>query len=206
MEDNNTFYDLLCEGVEVGELVDAIENRKVNIFDKFGRDNQVPSAEDKAELLAKLELHQKMIWEKNLPYDMRSYECNMYWGYWPFYYDSGGDLAHILVRVWLVGEPKKKEKLSNKESDSKAGKELNSLRFGPQTELKKEIVRLLPEIINRAKRPYMHNIIAQDIRNMEKFGEKPFEKLSIKQVGDVVKEQCYRLNRKDLIKGISQPK
>ena len=102
MEDNNTFYDLLCEGVEVGELVDAIENRKVNIFDKFGRDNQVPSAEDKAELLAKLELHQKMIWEKNLPYDMRSDACNMYWEHWPLYNDGGGELPHILVRVWLV--------------------------------------------------------------------------------------------------------
>lgn len=206
MEDNKTFYDLLCEGAEVGELVDAIENKKVSIFDKFGRDNQVPSADDKAELLAKLKLHQKMKWEKDLPYKMRTDDCNMYWHNWPFYNDCGGDLPPILVRAWLVGEPKKKEKLSNKESDSKVGKELNSLRFGPQTELKKEIVRLLPEIINRAKRPYMHNIIAQDIRNMEKLGEKPFKKLSIKQIGDVVKEQCYRLNRKDLIKGISQPK
>jgi hypothetical protein len=193
MEDDKTFYDLLCEGVEVGDLVDAIEAGKVRIFDKFGRDNQKLSGEDKNALLAKLEYHQKMIGEKALPGKIRSQDCYEYWqGIFPFLSDAGGDLVSILDRVWIYEEIKE----TKVKSDHKTGKPLGDYRWRPHWEEVDRVAELARPYIERGR--LKHNDIADEIMKNNEVT------ISRDVIIDTVKGKCYEMGRKDLIKGLDK--
>jgi len=194
MEDEKTFYTLLCEGVEVGELVDAVEAGKVRVFDKYGRGNQVPSTEDKAELLSSLAHYQKMKWEKDLPSNVRSQECLEYWHFWTFYLDCGGDLPPILARAWIVVKPKNKAKSINSTFNSETAEAMADKRHGPANAEKDKVKLLAAPLIERGQ--LRHNQIAKEIKKNNNLF------ISYPMVLAVVKEECRRMNRDDLIKGL----
>jgi len=197
MEDEKTLYELLKEGVEVGDIVDAIEDGKVRIIDRFGRDNQIPKGKDLDDLLNQLELHLNMIAWKRVPEEHSPYDTRTYWQYdWPFMEDyMPGDPPPIL-RAWLIDTHKAiASEVIRTDERSAHGNKLSDARWGEHRVLLTTVREMANPIIKRGN--LLHSEIAQELHQRQEF-----KALSCAVMNRQVAAECYELGRKDLIKGL----
>lgn len=199
LEEQKTFYDLLCDGVEVKDLVAAVREGKVRVYDKFGFDNQVPSEEDKKELLDQLDYHYEMIQDQTCSVHQRSDDYEEYWqAVWPFIKDWGADVGPLIDRAWIVGKAKKKAKSTNNTFDSKSGKTLADKRHAPGKAEKEKVRSLAIPLIEGGN--FLHTEIAKKIENTNNLS------ISHQLVLKVIKEQCYAMGKHNLVRGLKTRK
>ena len=203
MEDEleNTIYDLLRSDYEVGDIVEAIEQRKVRMIDRFGRDNQLPKGKDLDDLLNQLERHVHMIWNRGVPSEHSIYDTDRYWqNDWPSMNGYMPGVAPPILRAWLVGEQElSKSNSKTSESGSKTGAELADKRWAKHKVLCEEVREMAIPFINRGK--LLHNVIANELIKTSDLGG-----LSRAVVIREVAGQCYEMHRDDLIRGKKKPK
>lgn len=201
LESENTIYDLLRSGYEVGDIVEAIEQGKVKMLDRFGRDNQLPKGKDLDDLLNQLEHHEHMIWFRGVPSQLSPYDTDGYWQFeWPHMNDYMPGVAPPILRAWLVDEQKlSTSKSKTSESGSKTGTELADKRWAKHKLLCEKVREMAIPFINRGK--LLHNVIANELINTCDLGG-----LSRTVVIREVASQCYKMNRDDLIRGKKKTK
>lgn len=201
LEEQSTLYDLLCDGVEVGDIVEAIEQGRVRMIDRFGRDNQVPKGKDLDGLLDQLEHHEHMILFKGVPYQISPYDTEEYWRYvWPLMDDYMPGIAPPILRSWLVDDQKKNNsKSKSSDSGSKIGSELADKRWAKHKVLCDEVREMAIPLISRDN--LLHNEIARDLNDTSELAP-----LSLQIIMREVAAQCYAMGHNDLVRGQKKPK